>query len=190
MELITKDLSEPYSIYTYRYFIHNWPHLCILVSSRRRMSSILIFSVCSDYNQQVFASNARIAPEIFPPCGEKKTVCTHLPPFLHLCSKSKMRLNFARIRELPPQLSIVRNLRSIERKTPVSLAKFAVAPCANSVSLRFGVQHMATRARGIACQHFQGCGLAVQLVFRLHQLLWMWEGLTIIHSSLPRYLFF
>lgn len=32
MHLITKDLSEPYSIYTYRYFIHNWPHLCYLVS--------------------------------------------------------------------------------------------------------------------------------------------------------------
>nr|CAB3264176.1 N-alpha-acetyltransferase 30 [Phallusia mammillata] len=30
MHLITKDLSEPYSIYTYRYFIHNWPHLCFL----------------------------------------------------------------------------------------------------------------------------------------------------------------
>ena len=30
MHLITKDLSEPYSIYTYRYFIHNWPHLCYL----------------------------------------------------------------------------------------------------------------------------------------------------------------
>ncbi|XP_078001300.1 uncharacterized protein LOC144453812 [Glandiceps talaboti] len=30
MRLITKDLSEPYSIYTYRYFIHNWPHLCFL----------------------------------------------------------------------------------------------------------------------------------------------------------------
>lgn len=28
--LITKDLSEPYSIYTYRYFIHNWPKLCFL----------------------------------------------------------------------------------------------------------------------------------------------------------------
>ncbi|XP_021440573.1 N-alpha-acetyltransferase 30 isoform X2 [Oncorhynchus mykiss] len=28
--LITKDLSEPYSIYTYRYFIHNWPQLCFL----------------------------------------------------------------------------------------------------------------------------------------------------------------
>lgn len=33
MSLIQKDLSEPYSIYTYRYFIHNWPHLCFLVSS-------------------------------------------------------------------------------------------------------------------------------------------------------------
>jgi len=32
MRLIQKDLSEPYSIYTYRYFIHNWPHLCGLVS--------------------------------------------------------------------------------------------------------------------------------------------------------------
>lgn len=33
MRLIQKDLSEPYSIYTYRYFIHNWPQLCFLVSS-------------------------------------------------------------------------------------------------------------------------------------------------------------
>lgn len=30
--LIEKDLSEPYSIYTYRYFLHNWPQLCYLVS--------------------------------------------------------------------------------------------------------------------------------------------------------------
>lgn len=30
MKLIQKDLSEPYSIYTYRYFIHNWPSLCFL----------------------------------------------------------------------------------------------------------------------------------------------------------------
>jgi N-alpha-acetyltransferase 30 len=30
MKLIQKDLSEPYSIYTYRYFIHNWGHLCYL----------------------------------------------------------------------------------------------------------------------------------------------------------------
>lgn len=30
INLITKGLSEPYSIYTYRYFIHNWPRLCFL----------------------------------------------------------------------------------------------------------------------------------------------------------------
>uniref|UniRef100_A0A915I5C2 N-terminal methionine N(alpha)-acetyltransferase NatC n=1 Tax=Romanomermis culicivorax TaxID=13658 RepID=A0A915I5C2_ROMCU len=33
MRLITRDLSEPYSIYTYRYFIHNWPHLCFLAKA-------------------------------------------------------------------------------------------------------------------------------------------------------------
>ena len=33
MNLITKDLSEPYSIYTYRYFIHNWPYLCFIVNN-------------------------------------------------------------------------------------------------------------------------------------------------------------
>ena len=33
MALIAQDLSEPYSIYTYRYFLHSWPSLCILVCS-------------------------------------------------------------------------------------------------------------------------------------------------------------
>eukprot|EP00823_Brevimastigomonas_motovehiculus_P003078 TRINITY_DN183_c3_g1_i1.p1 TRINITY_DN183_c3_g1~~TRINITY_DN183_c3_g1_i1.p1 ORF type:complete len:199 (+),score=54.65 TRINITY_DN183_c3_g1_i1:45-641(+) len=28
--LIEKELSEPYSIFTYRYFINNWPDLCIM----------------------------------------------------------------------------------------------------------------------------------------------------------------
>jgi len=28
--LISKDLSEPYSIYVYRYFLSNWPKLCLL----------------------------------------------------------------------------------------------------------------------------------------------------------------
>jgi len=34
IELIEKDLSEPYSIFTYRYFINNWPQLCFLANSR------------------------------------------------------------------------------------------------------------------------------------------------------------
>jgi peptide alpha-N-acetyltransferase len=28
-KLVSRDLSEPYSIFTYRYFLHNWPELCI-----------------------------------------------------------------------------------------------------------------------------------------------------------------
>ena len=30
MAMYEKDLSEPYSIFTYRYFINNWPNLCVL----------------------------------------------------------------------------------------------------------------------------------------------------------------
>ncbi len=33
MRLMKTALSEPYSIYTYRYFIHNWPKLCVLAKS-------------------------------------------------------------------------------------------------------------------------------------------------------------
>ncbi|KAL6253021.1 N-alpha-acetyltransferase 30 [Rhinocladiella similis] len=29
-ELISKDLSEPYSIYVYRYFLYQWPELCFM----------------------------------------------------------------------------------------------------------------------------------------------------------------
>lgn len=43
MRLITNDLSEPYSIYTYRYFIHNWPRLCYLVCS------LSCYSCCAGY---------------------------------------------------------------------------------------------------------------------------------------------
>jgi hypothetical protein len=31
--LITDGLSEPYSIYVYRYFLCQWAHLCYMVSS-------------------------------------------------------------------------------------------------------------------------------------------------------------
>lgn len=32
--LVSKDLSEPYSVFTYRYFLHNWPKLCLCVYQR------------------------------------------------------------------------------------------------------------------------------------------------------------
>jgi peptide alpha-N-acetyltransferase len=31
MSLVEKDLSEPYSIFTYRYFVNQWPNLCEMV---------------------------------------------------------------------------------------------------------------------------------------------------------------
>uniref|UniRef100_A0A5S6QQV7 N-acetyltransferase domain-containing protein n=1 Tax=Trichuris muris TaxID=70415 RepID=A0A5S6QQV7_TRIMR len=30
MRLVSRDLSEPYSVYTYRYFVRNWPSLCFV----------------------------------------------------------------------------------------------------------------------------------------------------------------
>lgn len=30
-QLISKDLSEPYSIYVYRYFLYQWGKLCFMV---------------------------------------------------------------------------------------------------------------------------------------------------------------
>lgn len=33
MDLMDKDLSEPYSVYTYRYFINDWRNLCFMVSN-------------------------------------------------------------------------------------------------------------------------------------------------------------
>ncbi|KAI0920492.1 hypothetical protein AcV5_010209 [Taiwanofungus camphoratus] len=32
MALVQRELSEPYVIFTYRYFLHQWPHLSFLVS--------------------------------------------------------------------------------------------------------------------------------------------------------------
>jgi hypothetical protein len=34
-QLISKDLSEPYSIYVYRYFLYQWGDLCFMVKRDR-----------------------------------------------------------------------------------------------------------------------------------------------------------
>ena len=33
--LVSRDLSEPYSVFTFRYFLHNWPELCICAFARK-----------------------------------------------------------------------------------------------------------------------------------------------------------
>ncbi|KAH7059611.1 putative N-terminal acetyltransferase C complex catalytic subunit Mak3 [Linnemannia elongata] len=40
MSLIENDLSEPYSIYTYRYFLHQWPKLSFLAMDREKGTCI------------------------------------------------------------------------------------------------------------------------------------------------------
>jgi len=42
IDLITKDLSEPYSIYTYRYFIHNWPFLCYMACEKDQIVGAIV----------------------------------------------------------------------------------------------------------------------------------------------------
>jgi hypothetical protein len=52
--LISKDLSEPYSIYVYRYFLYQWGHLCFMVLSSpsplTRMPAAL-YPTLTDVNQ-------------------------------------------------------------------------------------------------------------------------------------------
>lgn len=39
MALVQNELSEPYVIYTFRYFLHQWPHLSFLAYPNDPMSS-------------------------------------------------------------------------------------------------------------------------------------------------------
>jgi N-alpha-acetyltransferase 30 len=49
--LVSKDLSEPYSIFTFRYFLHNWPRLCVCAyavdeaTGRREMIGTIVCKV-------------------------------------------------------------------------------------------------------------------------------------------------
>lgn len=40
--LMEKDLSEPYTLYTYRYFIFSWPHLCILAHCNDELVGVIV----------------------------------------------------------------------------------------------------------------------------------------------------
>lgn len=39
-QLISKDLSEPYSIYVFRYFLYSWPDLAFMVCPRHSVSNL------------------------------------------------------------------------------------------------------------------------------------------------------
>eukprot|EP00004_Rigifila_ramosa_P021276 TRINITY_DN5629_c0_g1_i1.p1 TRINITY_DN5629_c0_g1~~TRINITY_DN5629_c0_g1_i1.p1 ORF type:complete len:169 (+),score=31.30 TRINITY_DN5629_c0_g1_i1:3-509(+) len=46
MRLVDRDLSEPYSIYTYRYFVNHWPSLCIRAVSATNPEELIGVIVC------------------------------------------------------------------------------------------------------------------------------------------------
>lgn len=48
-QLISKDLSEPYSIYVYRYFLYQWGDLCFMV---RKLFLVTFFSASLIGNQR------------------------------------------------------------------------------------------------------------------------------------------
>ena len=42
MGIVDAELSEPYSVFTYRYFIKNWPELCVLAHLRGECIGVVI----------------------------------------------------------------------------------------------------------------------------------------------------
>jgi peptide alpha-N-acetyltransferase len=42
MDLIDRSLSEPYSVFTYRYFLHQWPHLCYLAFDGSKAIGVIV----------------------------------------------------------------------------------------------------------------------------------------------------
>jgi len=42
IRMIEKDLSEPYSVYTYRYFLMQWPFLCFMCYDGEKMVGCVI----------------------------------------------------------------------------------------------------------------------------------------------------
>ena len=46
MDLVQKDLSEPYSVFTYRYFVNRWPQLCEMVhNSENELVGVVVCKI-------------------------------------------------------------------------------------------------------------------------------------------------
>ncbi|KAK5449508.1 N-alpha-acetyltransferase 30 [Exophiala xenobiotica] len=45
-EMISKDLSEPYSIYVYRYFLYQWPELCFVALDTTDHNKLVGVVIC------------------------------------------------------------------------------------------------------------------------------------------------
>ena len=61
MELMQEYLSEPYSIYTYRYFINNWPELCIKANCEGQLVGAVVCQLERMYTEDLKTGKGYIA---------------------------------------------------------------------------------------------------------------------------------
>lgn len=71
IDLITKDLSEPYSIYTYRYFIYNWPRMCIMAFGDDGRCVGAIVGKTESHHGAALSSSSVTSPGSALPNGER-----------------------------------------------------------------------------------------------------------------------
>lgn len=98
-QLISKDLSEPYSIYVYRYFLYQWGDLCFLAMNGDEMVGVVVsklephhggplrgyiamLAVREEFRGQGIAT--RLVRMAIDAMIERDADEVPLPPFLHL----------------------------------------------------------------------------------------------------------
>ena len=61
-QLMSKDLSEPYSIYVYRYFLGQWGDLCYMVSTSLFLPLVpLVETLCGHWMKTTSSSGSLFA---------------------------------------------------------------------------------------------------------------------------------
>ncbi|RXK42632.1 hypothetical protein M231_00186 [Tremella mesenterica] len=61
MDLVAQELSEPYNVYTYRYFLDEWPHLTFLVYPSQISKKAIAVIVCKQESHKGKTSRGYIA---------------------------------------------------------------------------------------------------------------------------------
>ena len=65
MQMMSRDLSEPYPIYTYRYFVHQWPELTLLAYYKGKCLGTIVSKMDkvkkTHYDETIFRKRGYIA---------------------------------------------------------------------------------------------------------------------------------
>jgi len=94
--LIDSELSEPYSIFTYRYFINSWPNLCFLAHVGEKCIGVVICKVRCVYLSPFAAAGVTVilhrdsrALLLFPPPCPLLLVLVLPPPSSHFLPRPR-----------------------------------------------------------------------------------------------------